>query len=352
MNVCRTRTWLTNSPVPNVEYYMTKQDPSLDSIELTLEKPSATATRDLLIWSAKVNAGKREYLAQFELRNPKEGIRKASMKLVSPVRTITAETSLQKSTDGNVTKMEVDLNFPNVIDVNTKYNVEKKAEESNVYVVTEYQLPGTDRKETLKWNRKSSLSYRKEKKSKQINASFMGELQSSQFPEYNSKVSYSTSFKPYQNSNTELKVEWGPQLSDRVRLLHNSKMDVIELRPFQMVSENNLVVEATPLKINYDFKLNSDISMIKSNPKLISLDLVGKDVEGRPDRDIRGSLKYERIEQPIQQTLNASLSYPGREISYYSEVKQIKDLTFAGKMYYSPQKGKLITIEHKERFYL
>ena len=163
MNICRTHTWLTNSPVPDVEYYVTKQDLSLDKIELTLTKPSATAPRDLLIWSAKVNAGKREYLAQFELRNQKDERRIANIKLLSPIRTITAEMSIQNIPDINMTKMEVDLNFPNVIYVNTKYKIEKNAEESNVEVLMEYQLPGSDRREVLKWNQKSD--YSKEKKS-------------------------------------------------------------------------------------------------------------------------------------------------------------------------------------------
>jgi hypothetical protein len=115
-----------------------------------------------------------------------------------------------------------------------------------------------------------------------------------------------------------------------------------------MVSENQFVVEVTPLDINYDFKVNSDISMIKSKPKLLSVKLVGKDVNGRPDREIKGEFKYESLEAPVQQIMNASLAYPGNEVSYYSEIKQIKDLTYSGKVIYSPSKGRVVTIEHKE----
>ena len=349
LNICRSINWIDNSPIPNMEYYVTKDDPSLDSIELTLEKPAASATRDLLMWTAKVNAGKREYLGQFELRNPKEGQKKANLKLVSPIRTITAETTLFNSADGNVSKLELNLKAPNVIDLDSEYNFEQKGDEKSVNLLAEYQLPGSDRKESFKWSRKSSMTFKKEKKSKQLNAMFLGELKSTEFPKYNTKLSYNANVKPFQTSKSDLKLEWGPQFKDRVRLTHTSKMDVIELKPFQMVSENALIVEATPLDINYDFKLNSDISMAKSKPKLISFDLIGNDVEGRPNREIKGSLRYERTEQPIQQTINASISYPGRDITYYSEVKQIKDLKFKGKMLYSPQKGRLVTIEHEER---
>ena len=180
----------------------------------------------------------------------------------------------------------------------------------------------------------------------------MSELQTSQFPEYNSKLFFSKSSKSYQNSNTELRVEWGPYLSDRIRLMHNSKMDIkLEKETVQMINENNLVVEATPLKINYGFKLNSNVSMYKSAYKLVNIVLVGRDVDGRPGRDIRASFKFELLGPPIHQMINASLSYSGREMSYYSEVKQIEGLTFAAKTYISPQKGELLTIDQKARFY-
>ncbi|CAG2121583.1 unnamed protein product, partial [Medioppia subpectinata] len=51
---------------------------------------------------------------------------------------------------------------------------------------------------------------------------------------------------------------------------------------------------------------------------------------------------------PHQQILNATLAYPGNEVTYYSDIKQVKDLSYSGKIIYSPSKGKLITIEHKE----
>jgi len=351
LDICLKRVWLDNSPIPYpqyAEYYYTKADPSLESIELVLERPAADA-KDLKTWTARVNAGQRQYLAQIELQNPEGYPKKVSAKLQSPKRTSTAVVSLDRQQNGDKSNLEIDLKVPEKIDINTKYNIDKTGPESSVEVVVEYQLarPGAKR-ETLKWTRKASLDYKKEKKSKQINVSFLGELQSTQFPQYNSKVTYYTQLRPYQNSKTDASVEWGPELKDRVRVSHTSKMDVIELRPFQMISENQFVVEVTPLDINYDFKVNSDISMIKSKPKLLSVKLVGKDVNGRPDREIKGEFKYESLEAPVQQIMNASLAYPGNEVSYYSEIKQIKDLTYSGKVIYSPSKGRVVTIEHKE----
>ena len=349
INLCAQGNWPDGAPLPNLEYTITRQDPSVDAVELTLEKPAASATRDLLVWTAKASAGQREYLAQVEVRNPKEGQKKASLKLVSPRRTITADTTISKSANGNVSNVEFDLKLPNVIDVNTKYTFEQKGEEQNIDILTEYQCAGSDRKETIKWNRRSSLSFKREKKSKVINVSYNHDFQSSQFPEYDSRLSYYTNMKPYQTSKSDFKFEWGQGLKNRVGLVHTSSMDIIELRPFQAVSENSFRIESTPHDVNYDLKLKSDISMIKSKPKRISLELIGDDAANRPDRAIRASFKYDRTDEPVQQTINATLAYPGRDLGYYSEVKQIKDLTFTGKTVLSSQ-GRSMIIDHKSRY--
>ncbi|CAG2104315.1 unnamed protein product [Medioppia subpectinata] len=348
LNVCKTKTWSDNSPIPNLEYYYTKADPTLDSITLTLEKPQDMAA-DQRTWTAKVSAGERQYVAQIDVNNP-SGVypKKLSLKLQSPRRTSTADVTLDRQQGGDVSKMEVDLKVPEVIDVNTKYNVEKVGNQSNVDVLVTYKCGHSDRVETLRWTRKSSYENKKDKKAKQMTISLFGELQSTQYPSYNSKVSYYWVYKPYQNMKTDVSVEWGPELKDKIRVNAVSKMDIIELRPLQMVQEHQYVVEITPLDINYDLKINTDIAMIKSRPRLLNLKLVGKDVTGRPNREIRGDLKYESLDGPHQQILNATLAYPGNEVTYYSDIKQVKDLSYSGKIIYSPSKGKLITIEHKE----
>ncbi|CAG2102366.1 unnamed protein product [Medioppia subpectinata] len=171
--------------------------------------------------------------------------------------------------------------------------------------------------------------------------SLFGELQSTQYPSYNSKVSYYWVYKPYQNMKTDVSVEWGPELKDKIRVNAVSKMDIIELRPLQMVQEHQYVVEITPLDINYDLKINTNIAMIKSRPRLLNFKLI-----------LNASLAYPGNEvtyySDIKQILNASLAYPGNEVTYYSDIKQVKDLSYSGKIIYSPSKGKLITIEHKE----
>jgi hypothetical protein len=80
--------------------------------------------------------------------------------------------------------------------------------------------------------------------------------------------------------------------------------------------------------------------------------LVGKDVKGREDMEIKGHLQYDRTDSPSIWTINSTLKYPGRELFYWSTVKQIKDLTFVGTTKYQLQKGRIITVAHNERFVL
>ena len=127
-------------------------------------------------------------------------------------------------------------------------------------------------------------------------------------------------------------------------------MDITELRPFKMVSENKVVVEAKHLDINYDFDIKTDFSFVKSKPKTFSVQLVGKDLEGREDRDIKGSVEYMRTEAPLHQTIKAELKSPGRDLLYESHVQQVNDQQFKGVMKYQLEKGKVVTIKHKERF--
>jgi hypothetical protein len=68
--------------------------------------------------------------------------------------------------------------------------------------------------------------------------------------------------------------------------------------------------------------------------------------------EIKGHFQYERTDSPLIWTINSTLKYPGRELFYWSAVKQIKDLTFVGTTKYQLQKGRIVTVVHNERFVL
>jgi hypothetical protein len=159
-------------------------------------------------------------------------------------------------------------------------------------------------------------------------------------------------YRPYVNKKSELTIEWNEDYRDKIRYSHTSKMDLSNLRPFKMTTENAFVFEATPFDINYEFKVETDMAIVKGRPQLLTIDLIGKDVKGREDMEIKGYLHYERTDSPLIQTINSTLKYPGRELFYWSVVKQIKDLTFAGTTKYQLQKGRIVTVVHNERFVL
>ena len=352
MTLCKYRTWSDNFPLPNVEYHLAKQDPSLKSIELTLEQPAANDTRDLLVWSVKVDAGKRQYLARYEVKDPKVGLKETNLKFQSSSRTITAEISVIKSENGSSSKMEFDLKVPNIIDLNTKYNDKKTSDENNANLVAEYKLAWSDRKEIFKLNRNHFIYLNMEKEI-QLNSSALYEIQSTQFPEYNCLVSDSMRFNFNKYYLSDLRIEL---FNNRVRLLSTSKIDIINLNPVKAVGENVLVFEATPLKINYQIKYNFRMEFFDAQPlnnriKLMSMELVGKDLEGRTGGDFKGSVIYEEITTlgPLYYELNRSLSYPGRNIILFTQFTPIKNSTFDGRIEFSPQKGKFIIIRHKER---
>jgi hypothetical protein len=189
---------------------------------------------------------------------------------------------------------------------------------------------------------------RKAKKTKIINFILYGQLNSTQFPEYNSQISYYTIFRPYVSKKSELSFEWNEDYRDKIRYSHTSKMDVSDLRPFKMTTENAFVLEATPFDINYEFKVETDMAAVKGKPQSFTIDFVGKDVKGREDMEIKGHLQYDRTDSPSIWTINSTLKYPGRELFYWSTVKQIKDLTFVGTSKYQLQKGRIVTVVHNE----
>jgi hypothetical protein len=119
-----------------------------------------------------------------------------------------------------------------------------------------------------------------------------------------------------------------------------------------MTTENAFVFEATPFDINYVFKVETHMTAVKARPQSLSLDFIGKDVNGREDMEIKGHLQYDRTDSPLISTINSTLKYPGLELFYWSTVKQIKDLTFVGTSKYQLQKGRIVTVVHNERFVL
>jgi hypothetical protein len=119
-----------------------------------------------------------------------------------------------------------------------------------------------------------------------------------------------------------------------------------------MTTENAYVFEATPFDINYELKVETHMTAVKARPQSLSLDFIGKDVNGREDMEIKGHLQYDRTDSPLISTINSTLKYPGLELFYWSTVKQIKDLTFVGTSKYQLQKGRIVTVVHNERFVL
>jgi hypothetical protein len=159
-------------------------------------------------------------------------------------------------------------------------------------------------------------------------------------------------YRPYVSKNSELTIEWNEDYNDKIRYSHTLKMDLSNLRPLKMTTQNAFDFEATPFDINYEFKVETVMVIVKGRPQLLTIDLIGKDVKGREDMEIKGHFQYERTDSPLTRIINSTLKYPGRELFYSSTVKHIKDLTFVGTTKYQLQKGRIVTVVHNERFVL
>jgi hypothetical protein len=357
LSICKSKTPYEDSPIPNVEIYLSKIDNTMEAIELHLETPPKDS-KEMNVWIARVNATNsevnREYSAELELFNPSEGKKEAQLKLRSPINLYSTRASLQSERDGSSSRMEIEVNCPYSGQFKIKSNVNTTSDTRSLDMKIDYKLLQS-KWESINLNEKityNTKELKKGKKSKMINFILYGQLNSTQFPKYNSQISYHMNYRPYVNKKSELTIEWNEDYRDKIRYSHTSKMDLSNLRPFKMTTENAFVFEATPFDINYEFKVETDMAIVKGRPQLLTIDLIGKDVKGREDMEIKGYLHYERTDSPLIQTINSTLKYPGRELFYWSVVKQIKDLTFAGTTKYQLQKGRIVTVVHNERFVL
>jgi hypothetical protein len=353
LSICKSKTPYEDSPIPNVEIYLSKIDNTMEAIELHLETPPKDS-KEMNVWIARVNATNsevnREYSAELELFNPSEGKKEAQLKLRSPINLYSTRASLQSERDGSSSRMEIEVNCPYSGQFKIKSNVNTTSDTRSLDMKIDYKLLQS-KWESINLNEKityNTKELKKGKKSKMINFILYGQLNSTQFPKYNSQISYHMNYRPYVNKKSELTIEWNEDYRDKIRYSHTSKMDLSNLRPFKMTTENAFVFEATPFDINYEFKVETDMAIVKGRPQLLTIDLIGKDVKGREDMEIKGYLHYERTDSPLIQTINSTLKYPGRELFYWSVVKQIKDLTFAGTTKYQLQKGRIVTVVHNE----
>jgi hypothetical protein len=331
----------------------------MGTIELYLETSKSMHLRETNIWIASIdgiNSGvNRKYSVELHLFNPLGGVKEARFKFRTPTSLFLTRGSFLHKIEGSKETFESDVDFPFLGDFRIKSNVNKSSDTRSLDMKIDYKLLQS-KWESINLNKKMTYNSKKRKISKIISSIFYGRYNSTQFPKCNSQISYYIDYRPYVSKKSELTIEWNEDYRDKIRCAHTSKRDFSNSRPFnrsfKMTTENALYFEATPFDINYEFKVETDMAIVKGIPQLLTIDLVGKDVKGREDMEINGHFQYERTYSPLIQTTNSTLRYPGRELFYWSTVKQIKDLTFVGTTKYQLQKGRIITVVHNERFVL
>jgi len=176
--------------------------------------------------------------------------------------------------------------------------------------------------------------------------SAFGELTSTQFPKFNFHLAYNLLRKPSEHIENELTVAWKQQLKDKVHLLQVSKYSQNQDSNEQKV-ENTLVIEVTPLDINYELRANADLNRRGSEGPKYNVELVGKDRTGRKENDIKGQFQYRHISRsPLHLSMDASLKSAKREMSYHDELKEMAPNEYNGKTSVQWQAGKVATLNY------
>jgi hypothetical protein len=254
--------------------------------------------------------------------------------------------------------MEIEINCPHYGQYKIKSNLNTTSDTRSLDMKIDYKLPQS-KWESINLNKKITYNLNDFKIGKKLKITdfkytieLYGQFNSTQFPKYNSQIScymYSSLY----DRKAELTIQWNEDYRDKIRYSKTTKMDFLYLPPFiKTISEEVVVFEATPFDINYELKGKTNMAIGKGEIQLLTIDLVGKDVKGREDMEIKGHLQYEGTDSPLTATINSTLKYPGRELFFWSTVKEIKDLTYVGTIKYQLQEGRIVTIVYNQRFVL
>jgi hypothetical protein len=355
LSMCRRISANKGYQIPDAEIYLSKNDTTMGAIELYLETPKSMHLRETNIWIASIDGinseVNRKYSVELHLFNPLRGVKEARFKFRTPTSLFLTRGSFLHKVEASKEIFESEVNFPFLGDFRIKSDVKKTSDTRSLDMKIDYKLLQS-KWESINLKEKITYNTKEGKKSKIISFIFYGQLNSTQFPKCNSQISYYIDYRPFVSKMSELMIEWNKDYRDKIRYSHALKMYLSNLQPFKMTAENTFVFEVRPFHINYEFKVETDMAIVKGRPQLITIYLVGKDVQGREDLEIKGHFQYERTDSPLIWTINSTLKYLGRELLYWSSVKQIKDLTFVGTTKYQLQKGRIVTVVHNERFVL
>jgi hypothetical protein len=126
-------------------------------------------------------------------------------------------------------------------------------------------------------------------------------------------------------------------------------LNVSDLQPSNITNENLFTIEAKPFDINYELK--SDFELILNNSELqkLNFEIIGKDINGRENMDLRGFLNYDRNDLTLNQTINAALKYAGHHLFSFGHLIKSKDLNLTGNLEFTQQHIRNITVVHNER---
>jgi hypothetical protein len=174
--------------------------------------------------------------------------------------------------------------------------------------------------------------------------SVFGELISSQFPENNFHFAYNLLKKPFEHFENELTVTWSQQLREKFHVLQVSKYSPQDMSQGMvsrdnnnnnnkrvMNAENSIVVELSPLNINYELKSNALFDRREKNPKY-SVDLSGKDRNGRKEYDLKAKFDYRQVSKsPLYLTMDASFKAQNKDYQYRDELREMSRNEFQGK---------------------
>ncbi len=207
-------------------------------------------------------------------------------------------------------------------------------------LTVEYKLK-SEKKESLKFSAKlQNLTHNRLNK-----MSAFGKLTSTQFPKLNFHLGYNLRLKPFERLENDLTVAWNQQFNDKFHVLQVSKYSKLVLNSEQKF-ENTLVLEITPLDVNYELRANAVINRRGSEGSKYNVELIGKDKNGRKENDIKGMLEYKHISSSLSQlSMDTSLKCAKRDMSYHLELKEVSLNHYNGNTSIQWQSRKVATLD-------
>jgi hypothetical protein len=206
-------------------------------------------------------------------------------------------------------------------------------------LTVEYKLK-SEKKESLKFSAKlQNLTHDRLNK-----MSAFGELTSTQFPKLNFHLGYNLRLKPFERIENDLTVAWNQKFNDKFHVLQVSKYSKLVLNSEQKF-KNTLVLEITPLDMNYELRANVEINRRGSEGSKYNMELIGKDRNGRKENDIKRMLEYKHISRSLSQlSMDASLKCANRDMSYHLELKEVSLNHYNGNTSIQWQSRKVATL--------